>query len=40
MVVKSKNPWFAHMAKVRLANPKIKDIGTLAKLGKKTYKCK
>jgi len=32
------NKWFIHLAKVRKANPKIKDIGTLAKLAKKTYK--
>ena len=32
------NPWFAHLAKTRKANPKIKDVAVLAKLAKKTYK--
>ena len=35
------NKWLIHLAKVRKANPKIKDIGKMAKLAKKTYKpCK
>lgn len=32
------NKWFKHLAKVRKANPKIKDVGKIAKLAKKTYK--
>lgn len=32
------NPWLVHMAKVRKANPKVKDFKTLSKLGKRTYK--
>jgi len=36
--MKSKNPWMIHLAKVRMDNPKIKDVGALAKLAKKTYK--
>lgn len=32
------NKWLVHLAKVRKANPKIKDVGALAKLAKKTYK--
>jgi len=39
MVVKKTNPWMTHLAKVRKANPKIKDVGKLAKLAKKTYKA-
>ena len=35
--MKTKNPWMIHLAKVRMANPKIKDVGALAKLAKKTY---
>ena len=34
----AKNKWMAHLAKVRKANPKIKDIGKMAKLAKKSYK--
>jgi hypothetical protein len=37
MVVK-KNPWMQHLAKVRKANPKIKDVGKIAKLAKASYK--
>jgi len=33
-----KNPWMIHLAKVRKANPKIKDVGKIAKLAKKSYK--
>jgi hypothetical protein len=33
-----KNKWLAHLAKVRRANPKIKDVAQLARLAKKTYK--
>jgi len=36
--MKSKNPWMVHLAKVRKANPKIKNVGELAKLAKKSYK--
>jgi hypothetical protein len=32
------NKWIAHLAKVRKANPKIKDVVQLAKLAKKSYK--
>jgi hypothetical protein len=32
------NKWLVHLAKVRKANPKVKDIVKLAKLAKKTYK--
>jgi len=32
------NPWLVHLAKVRKANPKIKDFAKLAKIAKKTYK--
>jgi hypothetical protein len=32
------NKWIAHLAKVRKANPKIKDVVKLAKLAKKSYK--
>ena len=31
------NPWLVHLAKVRKANPKVKDVAKLAKLAKKTY---
>jgi hypothetical protein len=34
----NKNPWMVHLAKVRKANPKIKDVVKLSKLAKKTYK--
>lgn len=34
----TKNKWFEHLAKIRKANPNIKDVGKLAKLAKKTYK--
>jgi len=32
------NKWMQHLAKVRKANPKIKDVGAMSKLAKKTYK--
>lgn len=32
------NRWLIHLAKVRRANPKIKDVAALARLAKKTYK--
>jgi hypothetical protein len=32
------NKWLTHLAKVRKANPKIKDVVKLAKLAKQTYK--
>jgi hypothetical protein len=32
------NPWMVHLAKVRKANPEIKDVSKLSKLAKKTYK--
>jgi hypothetical protein len=35
MVVKNK--WLEHLAKTRKANPKIKDVGKLAKLAKASY---
>jgi len=38
--MKSKNPWIAHLAKVRKENPKIKDVAKLAKLAKKSYSPK
>jgi len=31
------NPWMVHLAKVRKANPKIKDFAELAKIAKKSY---
>ena len=34
----NKNPWLLHLAKVRKANPNLKDVSKLAKLAKKTYK--
>ena len=34
------NAWLVHLAKVRKANPKIKDVAKLAKLAKATYKPK
>ena len=37
---KKNNPWLVHLAKVRKANPKVKDVGKLAKLAKMTYKPK
>jgi len=37
-MAKSKNPWMIHLAAVRKANPKVKDVSALAKLAKKTYK--
>ena len=33
-----KNKWLIHLAKVRKANPKVKDITLLAKMAKKSYK--
>lgn len=35
-----KNAWLEHLAQVRKENPKVKDVGKLAKLAKKTYKKK
>jgi len=32
------NPWLVHLKKVRKANPKVTDVGKLAKMAKKTYK--
>ena len=32
------NPWLVHLAKVRKKNPKVKDVVTLSKMAKKTYK--
>lgn len=40
MKTKTQNPWLLHLAKVRKANPKVKDVKTLAKLAKSTYKKK
>ena len=34
----AKNPWLVHLAKVRKDNPKVKDIVSLAKIAKKSYK--
>ena len=34
------NKWLQHLAKVRKANPKVKDVAKLAKLAKATYKPK
>ena len=39
-MVKKTTPWLVHLAKCRKDNPKIKDVGKLAKLAKKTYKVK
>jgi len=39
-MAKKTNPWMVHLSKVRKANPKIKDVGKLAKLAKSTYKKK
>jgi len=39
-MAKSKNPWIVHLSKIRAQNPKIKDVKTLAKLAKKSYKPK
>lgn len=36
-MVKKVNPWLVHLAKVRRANPQIKDVSKLAKLAKRTY---
>jgi hypothetical protein len=33
-----KNPWLVHLAKCRKDNPKIKDVGKLAKIAKASYK--
>ena len=33
-----KNKWLIHLAKVRKANPKVKNITLLAKMAKKSYK--
>jgi hypothetical protein len=32
------NKWLVHLAKVRKENPKLKDVGKLAKLAKSSYK--
>ena len=32
------NKWMQHLAKVRKVNPKVKGIGAMAKLAKKSYK--
>jgi len=37
-MVKKHNKWLDHLAKVRKAHPKIKDVAELAKLAKKSYK--
>jgi len=34
----TKNKWLLHLADVRKAHPKIKDVAKLAKLAKSTYK--
>lgn len=39
-MAKNKNPWLSHLADVRKENPKIKDVGKLASLAKKSYKKK
>jgi hypothetical protein len=36
-MAKKVNPWLTHLAKVRKANPQIKDVAKLAKLAKKSY---
>jgi len=33
------NKWMIHLAKVRRANPKIKNVVELARLAKKTYRA-
>jgi len=38
--MKTKNAWLSHLAEVRKENPKIKDVGKIAALAKKTYKKK
>ena len=37
-VIMAKHPWLEHMNKTRKEHPDVKDVGTLAKLAKKTYK--
>lgn len=37
-MAKKVNPWIAHMAKTRKANPKITDFKKIASIAKKTYK--
>ena len=37
-VKEMKNKWLIHLAKVRKANPKIKDVKQLSIIAKKTYK--
>lgn len=37
MVVKKVNPWLVHLAKIRKANPQIKDVAKLAKIAKSSY---
>jgi len=34
----SNNPWITHLAKIRKANPKVKDIVKLSKIAKASYK--
>jgi len=34
----SSNKWLIHLAKVRKANPQIKDVVKLSKIAKKSYK--
>lgn len=36
----TKNKWIEHLAETRKKNPKVKDIGKLAKLAKQSYKKK
>jgi hypothetical protein len=39
-MAKKINPWFAHLKKVRAANPKIHDVAKIAKIAKASYKVK
>jgi hypothetical protein len=32
------NKWLLHLAKIRKANPKIKDVAKIAKIAKSSYK--
>ena len=32
------NKWLVHLAKVRKENPKIKDVGKISAIAKKSYK--
>ena len=38
--MKTQNKWLLHLAQTRKANPKIKNVGEIAKLAKKTYSPK